>query len=374
MFPLNGKNFLRAVKANRMTALDAVAALIEGGHDKALGQLMAQGDLFNAETRKAAFDKVIAARKLEAFQAMYNNDPYSRGANQPRKRLILQLHEAGWQEALNVVLQRAGYVYPDDLVKFVSDHDLPADCRTALIKNHSNVSARDLLTSATRHAPSWLAHYLDTLDYRPDANTLAGYGVSVLSNGHDAEVATAAFNDLLRRGLNVNYENGAVMTAALSGGYLDLAQALVDHGFEASLCRTAVYERLCAIGAPREGIAFIKQFMGSVAADTGEAQTHGGFVRADEYSMSRIQQLPGGGQLTMLFNFATAQQVMIAQMDGHIASPSVVAFSQIENRHLLEKAADAFIAAGGDAGLVTGVASQQRKTVVTKPHGREGQA
>lgn len=363
MFPSNGNHFVKAAKKGSMPAVEAVEQLVAGDHVKALGKLMAESSVFNAETRKAAYDVVIAARKFDCFMAMYDSDDMSRKLNNARLRLLVQLDTAGWQDAFAEVSARHEYVHTSTLFDFIK-MDMPEHIRSAMLTSHTSVSADNLLDYAASHAPEWLTYCLDRMPHAPNPNKMAQLAVYALGNSGDAGHIKAAVELLLSRGMNVNYDNGAVMSAVLSKGYIELAQKLVDAGFEAALCRTTVYERLCAIGAPRAGIDFIKQFMGPAVTDGGKG--HDGFTRSDDYSVSCVQPLPNGGQLTMVFNFATSQQIVIAQMGEQLAAPTVVPFSRIESRYLLEKAADAFVAAGGDADLASACTTVQRKSPVAK--------
>lgn len=363
MFPSNGNHFVRAVKKGSMTAVDAVEQLIAGDHIKALGKLMADRDIFNAETRKQAFDKVIESRKLECFEVMYQNDPYSRRLNTARQRLLVQLHDAGWNEALERVFSGWSHNSADAVFKFITT-DMPDDIRRRVIGQEYRITTEHMLDYASHNALPWMAHFLDMMPDAPNANKLAQLAINVLQSGADEAAVGAAFDLLLSRGLNVNFDNGAVMVAALAKGYTDKAQKLVDAGFEASHSRTAVYERLCAIGAPRNGIDFIKQFMGPIAGEGAKAPD--AFTRSDDYSVSCVHPLPSGGQLTMVFNFATAQQIVIAQMGDQLAAPTVVPFSRMENRHLLEKAVAAFVADGGDADLASSYGGVPRKSPLAK--------
>jgi len=363
MFPSNGNHFVKAVKSGKMTAVDAVEQLIAGDHIKALGKLMAERELFNAETRKAAYDLVITARNFDCFMSMYENDEMSRRLNAVRLRLLLQLDQAGWQQAFAEVAQRHEYVHTQDMFQFIK-MDMPEHVRSAVLKTHTSVSESNLLDYTASYAPDWLRYSLERMQNPPNPNKLAQLCVSVLGSNSDAATVGAAFDLLLSRGMNVNYDNGAVMTAALSKGYTDMAHKLVEAGFEAALCRTAVYERLCAVGAPRAGIDFIKQFMGPTPGDAAKAND--GFTRSDDYSVSCVQPLPNGGQLTMVFNFATAQQIVIAQMGEQLAAPTIVPFSRMENRHLLEKAVAAFVADGGDGELAASYGALPRKSPLAK--------
>lgn len=363
MFPSNGNHLVRAVKKDRMPALEAVEKLIEGDHPKALGKLLAEHDKFNADTRKQAFEKVIAARKLECFTEMYQNDGYSRSLTAARHRLLMQLHDAGWQEALDVAFKGSSNDSEESVFKFIT-LEMPDDIRRRVIRHQYRISFDHMLKYAAGHCVQWMPHFMSMMQQAPDANKLAQLAITVLKGAEDAEAVGKAFDFLLARGMNVNHDNGAVMVAVLAKGYLDMAQQLIDTGFEPALSGATVYERLCAVGAPRAGIEFIKQFTGAGTSDVAAVQD--GFTRSDDYSVSCVQVLPNGGQLTMLFNFATAQQIVIAQMGDQMAAPAIVPFSHIENRHLLDKAAAAFVAGGGDEELAAS-AGMARKSPLAKP-------
>jgi hypothetical protein len=72
----------------------------------------------------------------------------------------------------------------------------------------------------------------------------------------------------------------------------------------------------------------------------------------DPVSVARSGALPNAGELTMVVNFGTQQQILIAKMGEQLAAPAVVPFAQLQGGSLLAAAAASFVDAGGDAALV----------------------
>lgn len=181
-------------------------------------------------------------------------------------------------------------------------------------------------------------------------NTLAEAAACLL--GHKDH---AKYLPLVRRfmaaGMNVNHEGGMALTAALRAGEIELAQEMMAQGFEANVCAETVYQALVAEGAPRASVELIKASLPKTGGRRVEAGEDG-FALVDAQSVAMVQDLPAGGRLTMIFNFALAQQILIAQSGEQIAAPAAVPFSQIESGHLLKKAQAAFVRLGGDESLL----------------------
>jgi hypothetical protein len=76
------------------------------------------------------------------------------------------------------------------------------------------------------------------------------------------------------------------------------------------------------------------------------------FSLAGPETLAEILPLPSGGTLTILFNFATRQQIILVQekpSSREKPSLQVINFSDVENYDAVERAAQKLIELGGDA-------------------------
>lgn len=359
MFASNGKYLLRAAKEDNGKVAACIAEAREKDFPNIIGKIVAEVGLRN-DQRELVYDALINDRDLKIFEIVFKADQYI-GLNDTYLNILRKLEASGWQEGLECALGHRRYGGDNDVFNFLGKVE-SEELHNRLRQKYTSTSAMDLVWCATRLDVTRLARYLDQVD-NVHANTLSKVAHQVLENGHSDDLTVQVIEDLLGRGMNVNYSDGVVMQGVLQKGLIDLAKRMLDEGFEPDLMRTHIYRKLCENGAPRASLDFVKQIRGVVTSiDASES----GFSQSDEYSVSCVQALPGSGRLTMLFNFATGQQIIVAQMGEQIAPPTVVPFSQIENRNLLAKAADAYVTGGGDAELVASIMSTPRKPVVSK--------
>lgn len=77
------------------------------------------------------------------------------------------------------------------------------------------------------------------------------------------------------------------------------------------------------------------------------------FALVTKDTLAEIQELPDGGRLTILFNFALRQQMVMMQTpDLPSSAPAITNFDDIKNHQAIVAAGDKLIALGGDAQAV----------------------
>lgn len=185
-------------------------------------------------------------------------------------------------------------------------------------------------------------------------------------------VAKKNLLQLLAAPTNLHYEGGMLMKYALHHERFDVAQALVDHGFDVALYVTDIQANLVESKSPHSARVWLDKHSAPVAAapvaTAAPVQDRQGYLRSGD-CVSCIDQLPDGGSLTTVFNFATRQQIVIAHVAGQTASPVITPFSQIEGGLALQEAAAAFIDQGGKAARVAGITAAlvQSPTLLEKP-------
>ena len=77
------------------------------------------------------------------------------------------------------------------------------------------------------------------------------------------------------------------------------------------------------------------------------------FALITKDTLAEIQELPEGGRLTILFNFALRQQMVVMQTpDLPPSAPAITNFDDIKNHQAIVAAGEKLIALGGDAQIV----------------------
>ncbi len=260
-------------------------------------------------------------------------------------------HDAGWTEGTAAIVTTAinGAYFQNNsaimMIAFTADLDNIKALYARACRGYDSPDRH--FSHAAEQGSLVLGRLLSVVDVSSfHANQLAGAAIKCL---YRTPIDISLIENLLDAKMNVNYESGAVMTAVLAAGYVDLARRMIDqHQFETDFFQSNVYPSLLKHAAPAEALAFAKEY----ALRPKLAVAEEGFQMLDDVSISRTQALPNNGILTTIFNFGTAQQILIAQMGEQVAPPAIVNFAQIQTNHLLKAAASAFVARGGSVDLV----------------------
>lgn len=203
------------------------------------------------------------------------------------------------------------------------------------------------------------------------ANIRARAAANLIYEG-EGGIAQKNLLELLSLPTNLHYEGGMLMKYALHYERFDVAQALVDHGFDVALYAKDIHANLVESKSPHSARVWLDKHSAPAvavpAATVASVPDRQGYLRSGD-CVSCIAQLPDGGSLTTVFNFATRQQIVIARVAGQTASPVITPFSQIEGGLALQEAAAAFVDQGGKAARIAGITSGlvQSPTLLEKP-------
>lgn len=209
-------------------------------------------------------------------------------------------------------------------------------------------AAVSILTYAVEHQPVLFARCLSLLPL--GAKTPSALGeVARAALLHRGEGLAGQLELLAKSGMNPNHENGELLALALTAGDLKNAALILDCGFNLEVLGRRVLQDLYSRGAPPIAIDYLEQKLdGGSAAPKAAAAADEWQLCADD-TLARVMPLPQGGHLTMLFNFALRQQILLHQPAvGAAAPPAVVPFAEVENRRALDDAWQRFRAMGGD--------------------------
>ena len=209
-------------------------------------------------------------------------------------------------------------------------------------------AAVSILTYAVEHQPVMFARCLTLLPL--SAKTPAALGevarAALLQRG---EGLSAQLELLAKGGMNPNHENGELLALALTAGDLKSAGLILDCGFNLDLLGRRVLQDLYSRAAPPIALDYLEQKLDGGSAAPKAATAAAEWQLCADDTLARVLPLPQGGQLTMLFNFATRQQILLHQpAQGPAAAPAVVPFAEVENRSALDDAWQRFRAMGGD--------------------------
>ncbi len=176
---------------------------------------------------------------------------------------------------------------------------------------------------------------------------------------------------LLEAPTNLHYDGGLLLKRALHAERFDVADALVRLGFDLAVYADDIKAYLVEQKSPHAARLWLDKHAQAPAAAVPAPQVlvqdGQGYLRSGDCA-SRVDQLPDGGSLTTVFNFATCQQILIAHVAGQTAAPAVTPFSQIEGSVALSDAAAAFVRQGGAPERVYGVTmTAARPALLEKP-------
>lgn len=181
---------------------------------------------------------------------------------------------------------------------------------------------RTAVLAAAANPQSWAAALYDAL--KEDA---------------DAPLRALCIEQLQAGNLQVHYRGAGLMIKALRHMRTDVVEALLPQ-FSFALYRDEIEKALLtAADISPEARTYFEGLCRRMQTATPAAVSDGDWRRLDADSVAQVTPLPDGGSLTMVFNFATRQQVVLHQpAQGAAAAPVVVPFSQVEGE-ALQKAA-----------------------------------
>lgn len=265
--------------------------------------------------------------------------------------------EKGWAQALALIIRRDDFPadWRGELVRraIAQDNAGMAACLADTLTGLKADIQRRPLISVAMADDNAARQVFFARTYHPDAYALALRGILTSEEVNNAMLAP--LHAVLDAGLmNIHYEGASVMQAALQGGHVETAKKLTAAGFRIDLYQQDLEKHATEKSIGPAAREYLRALYGAPApAQKAEppAPSDGAFQRLDDYSLSYVAPLPQGGRLTMVFNFALSQQVVVVEAGGQLSAPAVVPFSQIENRALLQEAVDAFAAQGGSAQL-----------------------
>lgn len=169
-----------------------------------------------------------------------------------------------------------------------------------------------------------------------------------------AEGLTADIDKLIAAGANLNHTScDPLLKAALNGRF-----EAVDHLLAKPALDLAAYGHLVVARlrekAPQTGAAeYVQERYAALREKQERAQLQQErFTLAAPDTLAEAVPLPTGGVLTMLFNFATRQQIIMVREKGAEPSVRIVNFADVESASAIDNAAKKLIELGGDAKVV----------------------
>ncbi len=280
-----------------------------------------------------------------------------------------------WGEGFRIFVPLFSSISANKLVDAIADYDDAAtrrDLMAVLFAARGEDTAR-IITRTLSHHTALFDTALVTMPV--DAETPSVLAVAGLALLEGKKIRSAhALDALIEHGMNVNHDRGALLIAALKTNRLAEAQKLIDAGFNLPLLGHGVLEAVYSQSGQPEAVAFIEARVGKMPARTTPAALaeDGGFVLMAPDTVARSLPMPGGGSLTVMFNFTLRQQIVVAQQAGAqvaASAPTVIPFDALGAPDALHAAADALQKLGGDAALADAAQRPQRRLISAKPAG-----
>ncbi len=155
---------------------------------------------------------------------------------------------------------------------------------------------------------------------------------------------------MLARGADIHHDKGAVLYAAAKADRQDMVDYLLSKGAAADLTAygSEIIEKLRENSAPASAVLYMEGlYEKTIVRQNNVKQEEKRFSLVGPDILAETLPLPSGGTLTLMFNFATRQQIVTTQ-ESSGAALQVVSFSAIEDPEAIERAAQKFIELGGD--------------------------
>ncbi len=179
---------------------------------------------------------------------------------------------------------------------------------------------------------------------------------------------------LVQEPLDLHYDSGALMKKALRQGRTDIADALLAKGFDIKVYGAEIEESTRG-QLPYAALVYLQETLrrhgvftaaAAVVADIPPPVVENGFAAPTPDSITRIEALPNGGSLSIVFNFALRQQIVVAATPGPSTGVTVIPFAALVDDHAVKLAAAAFVAGGGDAQWVEGLVAPRTGLTIAK--------
>ena len=214
------------------------------------------------------------------------------------------------------------------------------------------VFEKALKTAVAKESSKMLETVLRWKDRFDGANQALGETLCEVAAQKEGRSGKAAAEILMKHGADVNYDSGRPLRIAAKNSLLPMAEFLVSKGADVQTHGPAlIKELLSAHGdqAPSPMVIYLDGFFDGACQKAYEENKR--FALVDKDTLAERKQLPSGGMLTLLFNFSTRQQMVMAQDNTgkkEALALQVVNFAEIENPEAVERAAQKFIELGGD--------------------------
>jgi hypothetical protein len=172
----------------------------------------------------------------------------------------------------------------------------------------------------------------------------------------------------LAKGAAIDHDNGEALWQAIYNSRFEMVDHLLSKGADLAAYGHLLVTRLREKNPQLPAIDYLDRlYQKAVEQKEKRRLQEERFSLAGPETLAETLPLPSGGTLTLLFNFATRQQIIMVQeksLSKELSSFQVINFADIENHDAIERAAQKLIELGGDAKAVT--ASRRGKSTFPK--------
>jgi hypothetical protein len=376
-----------AKNLNKDNISSQMSACAKANHDKCIRFIIENGHrygLTSADVKKT-LAAAIRSKSIASLKTLLNtgnkenyldgNDGYLNGWRSKDSPLLEAFEAAAetksedaWDTLLawNAELD-AGHRFrlrDNQIVKFAVKQKFAAALSEMLDETNKNAPAlfADALAVASDASAEHVRLVLQFFDPSPEAHKALNHALLRAA----AEGSKEKVDLLLAKGADINHGHGEALWHAVCNNRFEMIDHLISKNADLAAHGGSLLMKLREKNPQSPVMDYLDR-----AHQKALAQKEKCRLEQERFSLSGSEilvetlPLPSGGTLTILFNFATRQQIIVVQ-DSHAAKQKssfrVVNFSDIENYEAVERAAKKLVELGGDARAVENCSRIRKNT------------
>ncbi|MCE9507346.1 MAG: hypothetical protein K8R48_03380 [Alphaproteobacteria bacterium] len=240
------------------------------------------------------------------------------------------------------------------IVRFAVKQKFSAALGEMLDGTNKNAPAvfADALSIASETSAEHVKFVLQFFDPSPETHKTLNQALARAA----AEGAKERVNLLLAKGADVNHGNGETLWLAVHNNRFEMIDHLLSKGADMAAYGDALLMKLREKNPQSPVMDYLDRVHQKALAQKEKRRLEQErFSLAGPETLAETLPLPSGGTLTLLFNFATRQQIIVVQENPAAKQKSsfqVINFSDIENYEAIDRAGKKLIELGGDAKAV----------------------
>jgi ankyrin repeat protein len=350
---------------------------VESNHDKCIRFLIENGHRYGltADDVKTALLTAVRRNSIASLKAILDtgnkenyldrNEGYSTSWRAKESLLLDALETAAeakaedawdalvaWNFGLNTAHRLR--LRDNQIVRIAVKQKFGAALGEMLDETNANAPAlfADALSIASDTSAEHVKFVLQFFEASPETHKTLNHALARAA----AEGSKERVNLLLAKGANIDHGNGETLWLAVHNNRFEMIDHLLSRGADLAAYGDALLMKLREKNPQSPVMDYLDRIHQKALAQKEKRRLEQErFSLAGPETLAETLPLPSGGTLTLLFNFATRQQIIVVQENPAAkqkASFQVINFADIENHEAVERAGKKLIELGGDAKAV----------------------